>query len=123
MKQTLLVLALIECVLLAAPAVARTDDAISSPRLEKFHLQDCMNGVCLSAVGQTGFVAFGHPALSASNVQVQIQSARTKTKSFNCDSFRYDVTTRLAVCDNRNAHNAAAGPSLTIDKNFLVTKY
>lgn len=119
MMRPLLISSLLELAMLIAPSFAYGDQAISSPRIENFHLQDCLKGVCFSAKGQTAFVALGRPALSAVGVTIKIESAHMKTKSFSCDSFRYDVTTRLAVCDNRDVHLA----SVTIDENLLVTKF
>ena len=120
MTRTLLISTLLQLVMLiGAPAFAHGESAILSPRLQNFHLQDCLKDVCFSAKGQTAFVAFGRPALSAVSVTIKIESAHMKTRSFSCDSFRYDVTTRLAVCDNRDVHLA----SVTIDENLLVTKF
>ena len=101
----------------AVPATAQ--NASVTPRLENFRLQDCSNADCLSAVGESAFVAQGRPALSAVHVALEIHLHNLPSVRVICDSFRYDVVTRLLVCDNRDAHSE----SLTIDHRFVVTKY
>lgn len=116
-------LALVSAILAILSALPSAQAAVAAnevtPRLENFHLQDCLKNDCLSAVGQTAFIAQGRPALSAIHVQLELQRHNSKLLKLKCDSFRYDVVTHLLMCDNRDVH----GESLTIDHNFIITKY